>query len=83
MPRERSDDPGRRRDRGQIQLPDVIAAFFVLVAIIATYPFWNHFIGMVSSEADPFSTLILQLAVPFIVLSLAISVGVSARRGGL
>lgn len=72
-----------RRDRGQVQLSDVITAFFVLVALMATYTFWNHFIGMVSSEADPFSTLILQLAVPFIVVSLVISIGVSARRGGL
>ena len=69
--------------RAQVQLVDVVMGFLVLVAIISTYPFWRRFIGMVSGEADPFSTLLLQLAVPFLVLALIISVGVSARQGGI
>lgn len=70
-------------ERAQVQLVDVIMGFLVLVAIVSTYPFYRKFIGMVSAEADPFSSLLLQLAVPLIVLALVISVGVSARQGGI
>lgn len=73
----------RNDGRGQVQLVDVILGFLVLVAIVVTYPFWERFIGMVSADADPFSTLLLQLAVPLLVLALIISFGVSARQGGL
>lgn len=69
--------------RALIQLSDVILTFFTLVGIIATAPFWYKFIGMVAAEADPFSSLLLQLMVPLLIIALIISVGVSARRGSV
>jgi len=53
----------------------------VLVAIIALSPTIYKFIGMVSSEADPFTALLLQLAVPLLFLALILSVGKSAVGG--
>jgi hypothetical protein len=71
----------RNHSRGQIQLVDVMMTFFVLVAILATAPFWSQFQSMVIPHADGLSELLLQLALPLLFLSLIVSVGVSARRG--
>jgi len=68
--------------RGQIQLVDVMMTFFVLVAILATAPFWSEFQSMVMPHADGLSELLLQLSLPLLFLGLIVSVGVSARRGG-
>ncbi|QLD84612.1 hypothetical protein HWV23_02430 [Natronomonas halophila] len=67
--------------RGAVQLTDVVLTLFVLVATISLAPTIYHFIGMVSAEADPFSSLLLQLVVPALFIGLILSVGVSARRG--
>jgi divalent metal cation (Fe/Co/Zn/Cd) transporter len=69
-------------NRGQVQLVDVMMSFFVLVAILATAPIWTEFVALVGSEADGFSGLLLELGLPLLILSLIVSVGVSARRGG-
>ena len=71
-----------RTDRGALQLVDAMLTFFVLVSIIATAPFFIEFTSMVQSEADPFSSLLLGLFLPFIIIALVYSVGVSAKRGG-
>lgn len=68
-------------DRAAVQLSDVLLTFLVLVAIVATAPFWYKFIDMVDGSADPFSNVLLQLAVPMLILTLIASVGVSARGG--
>lgn len=69
-------------ERGQVQLPDVVMTFFLLIAYVVIYPFLSHFTDLVVAEADPFSSLLLRLAIAIIPLLLIISVGVSARRGG-
>lgn len=67
--------------RGAVQLVDVVLTFFTLVPIIVLAPVFYKFTGMASSEADPFSSLLLQLVLPMLIIALIISVGVSARRG--
>ena len=68
--------------RGAVQLVDVMLTFFVLVAILATAPFWVEFQGMVLPYADGLSELLLLLMLPLLLLGLIVSVGVSARGGG-
>lgn len=68
--------------RGQVYLPDAILTFFVVVAIVALAPVIYTFIDGLSQYADGFSGLLLQLVVPFLIIALILSVGVSARRGG-
>lgn len=68
--------------RGAIQLVDAILTFFVLVSILALGPFFIEFTGMLQQQADPFSSLLLGLFVPFLIIALIYSVGVSAKRGG-
>lgn len=63
-----------------VQLTDAIMAFVVIVALLATSPILFEFSAMVGSEADPLSSLVLQLVVPLLFVAVIISVGVSARR---
>lgn len=67
--------------RAKVQLVDVALAFFVLVAMLALGPYYYKFVGMASTDADPFSSLLLQLILPTMYIGLVISIGVSARRG--
>lgn len=67
--------------RAAVSVVDVLMTFFVLVAIIVLYPHFNKFIGMVSSEADPFSAVLIQLMVPLLLVGLVVSVAISAKRG--
>lgn len=67
--------------RGKIGLTDVMLGFFVLVCLLVLMPFFSKFTGMVAATADPFSALLLTLVPPLLMISLIISVGVSARRG--
>jgi hypothetical protein len=69
-------------DTARVQITDVILGLVVLVALIVTAPFWYQFIGMASGEADPFTSLVLQLIVPFLFIALIVSIGASARRAG-
>lgn len=71
-----------RDTRAAVQLVDAFLTFFVLVAILALAPFFNKFTNMVAAEADPFSSLLLRLFVPMLLIALIMSVGVSAKRGG-
>jgi len=70
------------RERAQVQYPDIMLAFFVLVGLVLTFPVYDQFIQQISANADPLSGLILRLIYPAFVLALILSVGVSARRGG-
>jgi tellurite resistance protein TehA-like permease len=63
-----------------IQLTDAILTFIVLIAIIVLAPIIFEFQSMISSAADPLSSLIFTLIVPLFIVALLISVGVSARR---
>jgi hypothetical protein len=69
-------------DRGRVQITDVVLTLVVLVGLIAVAPFFYKFTGMVASEADPFTSLVLQLVVPLLFLGVIVSVGASARRAG-
>lgn len=67
-------------DRGAVRLSDVVLTFFGMVALLALAPVFGQFTTMVTSEADPFSSLLLQLVVPAVIIGILLSVGVSARR---
>lgn len=69
-------------DRAAIQLTDAILALFTLVAILAMAPFFSKFTSMAAGPADPFSSLLLQLTIPILLIGLILSIGASARRGG-
>lgn len=69
-------------NRGAIQLVDAALTFFVLASILALGPFFIEFTGMLQNIADPFSSLLLGLFIPFMIIALIYSVGVSAKRGG-
>ena len=71
------------KNRAQVQLVDIFMTVFVLIGIVVLAPFFYKFIGMISAQADSFSGLLLQLMVPLLIIALIISVGVSARRGGI
>jgi len=77
MKQDRTEKDG---DRAQVQLVDVLLGAIVLVSILVTAPFYYNFIGMVSNEAGPFTSLLLQLVVPALFIGLVLSMGVSARR---
>ena len=63
-----------------LNLVDVVMTFFVLVCLLVLAPFFNTFTGMLASSAGPLSSLLLALVLPFLFISLIVSVGVSARR---
>jgi hypothetical protein len=67
--------------RGAVQLVDAVMTMIVLVALVALAPYFARFLGMASSAADPFSSLLFQLILPMLFLALIVSVGVSARGG--
>lgn len=70
-----------RHDRAAVNLADVILSLAVLVGLLVLAPYFYFFAGMATSEADPLSSLLLQLVVPVLFLGLIVSVGISARRG--
>jgi hypothetical protein len=67
--------------RGQVQLVDVVLVTLTMVALLVTAPIYYKFIAMVSAEAGPFSSILLQLVLPLLFIGLIVSIGVSARRG--
>jgi len=70
-------------DRGAVQLVDVVMTFFLLVAVMALAPQIYFFINLISANADGFSEILLQIAIPMLLVGLLVSIGVSARRGGV
>lgn len=68
------------QDRAAVNLVDAVMTFFVLAGILTLAPIFYRFIDMAAAEADPFSSLLLQLVVPLLFITLLLSVGVSARR---
>lgn len=68
-------------DRGKVQMTDVFMGLVIIVAFVTTAPVWFWAVDMVSGVADPFSRLLLQLALPMLALAMIVSVGMSARRG--
>jgi len=66
--------------RGQVHLVDIIMTLFIVISIVALAPFFYTFTDMVATEADAFSSILLQMVLPFLIISLIISIGVSAKR---
>lgn len=69
-------------DRGQVQMPDIVIGFLMLVGVIVLFPVFDEFMRLISASAGPFTSLILRLIIPAFILGLILSIGVSARRGG-
>jgi len=69
-------------ERGQVQLTDVALSLLVLVALIVLFPVYDQFIQLIAGSAGPFTTLLLRLIYPTLIIGLILSIGVSARRGG-
>lgn len=67
-------------NRGAVRLSDVVLTFFGVVSLLALAPVLTKFTSMVTAEADPFSSLLLGLVMPAIIIGILLSVGVSARR---
>jgi hypothetical protein len=67
-------------DRAAVQLSDVVLTFFGLVALLALAPVFGRFTDMITQTADPFSSILVQLIIPGIIIGILLSVGVSARR---
>lgn len=65
--------------RGKISYVDVVMSFGTIVVLMGAMPWiWNA-IGMIQQEVDPLTAVILALFVPFMFISLLLSMGVSAR----
>lgn len=68
-----------RTDRGKVSYVDVIMGFSVMATLLLVAPFLFQVIGILQSETDPLTGVLLALVVPFIFISLFLSMGVSAR----
>jgi tellurite resistance protein TehA-like permease len=66
----------------KITYPDVVVAFAVLVAFVSVAPWVFTVIDLLQSEVDPLTGVLLGLFVPVLLISLIVSMGVSARGGG-
>lgn len=69
-----------RTDRARVHASDIAMAVLVSVAALAMSPAYYELITDISAESGPLSALLLQLVVPFIFISVVISIGISARR---
>lgn len=68
-------------DRARIQFVDVIMVFATFVTFGAVAPWIYEAIEMGQSALDPFSGLLLSLALPLMLIAMLVSVGVAARSG--
>lgn len=71
------------QSRAQVQLVDTVITFLMVVSIVVLAPTFYVFIEMLLGPADAFSGLLLRLTLPILFIALILSVGVSARRGGI
>jgi len=69
-------------NRARVQFTDVILTFATLVTFGAIAPWLYQAIQMGQGALDPFSALLLALALPLMLIAMLVSVGVSARTGG-
>lgn len=67
--------------RARIQYTDVVMGFATLVTFIAVAPWVYTNIGMAQNHVDPLSATLLALALPFFVIAMIVSLGISARSG--
>lgn len=69
----------RHDDRARIGYVDVVIAFATFVAFATVAPWIYTLIGMADTVVDPLTSVLLSLIVPLLVISLLLSMGVSAR----
>lgn len=55
-----------------VALSESVLTIYMLISLIVLVPFFYRFVGMVSGAVGPFSALLLQLAVPLLLLALLI-----------
>ena len=67
-------------NRARVHVPDVIIAVAVTVAALGAGPVFYDLVGIIAGSAGPMETLLLQLVLPMLLIGIAISIGVSARR---
>lgn len=67
-------------DRGRVHLTDMVVAAIAFIALVGVAPVIYDLVAGLSPDADPFSTLLLQLLIPVMVIGLIVSIGISAER---
>jgi len=68
-------------ERARIGYVDVVLAFATFIAFATVTPWIYDVIGKAQSQVDPLTAVLLSLIVPLILISLIVSMGVSARGG--
>lgn len=68
--------------RARVQFPDIVMSFILIVAILVLAPTFMYFIEEATVYLGPFSSVLLSLTLPLLLMVLIISVAVSARGGG-
>ena len=71
---------GESRSRGRVQYVDVVLAFAMLVSFAAMVPWLSQALVAGSNQVDPFSAVLMKLVLPVFLVSMLVSIGVSARR---
>jgi len=71
-----------RDTRGRVQYVDVVLSLATLVAFTAIAPWVYQAVSMATGVVDPLSSVLLQLMLPIFVISMIVSIGVSARTKG-
>lgn len=72
-------NPLHRDQRGKISFVDVVMTFTALVALVGIAPWLYDMVGLIQSEADPLTGVLLALFIPLMFVALILSMGVSAR----
>ncbi len=65
-----------------MQFTDILMTFILLVATLVMAPSIYYFVENATGELGPFSSILLGLTPPFLMIALIISAAVSARGGG-
>jgi hypothetical protein len=66
-----------------MQFTDILMTFILLVGTLVLAPTIYYFVQEATNELGTFSSILLGLAPPFLIIALIISAAVSARGGGV
>lgn len=66
-------------ERARINYVDVILGFATFVSFAVVAPWLETAIGMLRTQADPLTSVLVGLVLPLLIISLLYSLGVSAR----
>lgn len=67
-------------DRGRVHVADAVMAAVVLVAFLGLEPVYTALVSDIVAASGPLTALLMRLVVPFVLIGVVVSVGVSARR---